>query len=64
MASLDILLIRVRSDTPTSFFFVDSKTAFSTFGPPLVDSDFPDFFALSLRPLRPARFVSPLMRTR
>lgn len=28
MASLEILLIRVRSDTPTSFFLVLSKTAF------------------------------------
>jgi hypothetical protein len=32
MASLETLLIKVRSDTPTSFFFVVSNVAFLMFG--------------------------------
>ena len=34
IASFEILLMSVRSDTPTSFFLVDSKTAFRTCGLP------------------------------
>lgn len=56
MASFEILLISVRSETPTSFFLVVSKTAFfvnPAFGPPP---------AACLEPpasfLRPARFVT------
>lgn len=55
MASLEILLIRVRSETPTSFFLVDSKTAFFAncdcgWPPPALEP--PASF------LRPARFVT------
>jgi hypothetical protein len=32
MASFETLLIKVRSETPTSFFFVVSKAAFLIFG--------------------------------
>jgi hypothetical protein len=50
MASLEILLISVRSETPTSFFFVVSKTAFAANWafccPPPAAASF----------LRPARF--------
>ncbi len=56
MASLEILLKSVRSETPTSFFLVLSKTAFLTCccpprlleGPVVVLGSF----------LRPARFVT------
>lgn len=60
IASLDILLIRVRSETPTSFFLVLSNTAFLICGwPPLLEA-----LALPVLPmvsacfLRPARFVT------
>src|SRR5579871_5471970 len=38
IASFDTLLIRVRSDTPTSFFFVVSKVAFLMLGLLLLDA--------------------------
>jgi hypothetical protein len=55
IASLEILLIRVRSETPTSFFLVVSKTAFfanwDVGWPPLAAG-----FAAAASFLRPARF--------
>ena len=55
MASFEILLSSVRSETPTSFFFVLSKTAFLTWGfPPALEA-----FALPASFLRPARLVTP-----
>jgi hypothetical protein len=38
MASFETLLIKVRSETPTSFFFVVSKVAFLIFGLLLPDA--------------------------
>ena len=55
IASFDILLMSVRSETPTSFFLVLSKAAFRTWGFP------PPLFAVCALPgsfLRPARFVT------
>jgi hypothetical protein len=56
MASLEILLISVRSETPTSFFRVVSKTAFfancAFCPPPAAGLEEPASF------LRPARFVT------
>jgi hypothetical protein len=54
MASFEILLISVRSDTPTSFFLVDSKTA-RLMGPFDLDAS-PDLAGASF--FRPARFVT------
>jgi len=56
MASFEILLIRVRSDTPTSFFLVLSNTAFfekAAFWAP------PPAAAASF--LRPARLLTAYM---
>ena len=55
IASFDILLMSVRSETPTSFFLVLSKAAFRTWGfpPPLLAA-----CALLVSFLRPARFVT------
>lgn len=55
MASFEILLISVRSETPTSFFLVLSNTAFLTWGSPPLP---PDAWALLLSFFRPARFVT------
>ena len=38
MASFETLLIKVRSETPTSFFFVVSNVAFLMFGLPVPDA--------------------------
>lgn len=64
IASLDILLIRVRSETPTSFFLVLSKTAFLICGwPPLLEAlALPVLPAVSVCFLRPARFVTAYSR--
>jgi hypothetical protein len=53
MASFEILLMRVRSDTPTSFFLVDSKTA-RLMGP----FDLEASADLGASFFRPARFVT------
>lgn len=60
IASLDILLIRVRSETPTSFFLVLSNTAFLICGwPPLLEAlALPVLPTVSACFLRPARFVT------
>lgn len=60
IASLDILLIRVRSETPTSFFLVLSNTAFLICGwPPLLEAlALPVSPTVSICFLRPARFVT------
>jgi hypothetical protein len=53
-----ILLIKVKSDTPTSFFFVVSKTAFligPLLPPPLAA---PEDFDAAASFLRPARLVT------
>lgn len=62
MASLEILLIKVRSDTPTSFFLVLSKTA--RLMPPLPPPPRPVSVGLALEAsfLRPARFVTACMK--
>ena len=58
IASLEILLISVRSDTPTSFFLVLSKTAFLNCGrPPLLPPVRLASGAASF--LRPALLVTP-----
>ena len=54
MASFEILLIKVRSETPTSFFLLVSKKAFLTWGFPLP----PEGWALPASFFRPARFVT------
>ena len=56
MASLEILLNSVRSDTPTSFFLVLSKTAFLTCSCPTRFVEGGAVVGLSF--LRPARFVT------
>ena len=52
MASLDTLLISVRSETPTSFFLVLSNTAFAANPPPAAGLEPPPSF------LRPARLLT------
>src|ERR1700748_2641047 len=58
MASFEILLISVRSDTPTSFFFVVSNTARLICPLPEPPLERPESACLPASFLRPARFVT------
>jgi hypothetical protein len=57
MASFDILLMRVRSETPTSFFFEVSKMA-RLMGPWLEPEAFPPKEVPLVSFFRPARLVT------